>query len=58
MRKGSTNLFIEMDGPVAEGDAITEAVLACRTPKLTIEPYILAFGVGVEARWVHVDADR
>lgn len=53
-----TNLFIEMDGPVAEGDAVTEAVLARRTPKLPVEPDVLAFGVGVEARWVHIDADR
>lgn len=47
-----------MDGPVAEGDAVAEAVLARRTPELPIESYVLAFGVGVEARWVHVDADR
>lgn len=47
-----------MDGPVAEGDAVAEAVLARRTPELPIEPDVLAFGVGVEARWVHVDADR
>lgn len=47
-----------MDRPVAEGDAVTEAVLAHRTPKLPVEPDVLAFGVGVEARWVHIDADR
>lgn len=47
-----------MDRPVAKGDAVTEAVLACRTPKLPVEPNVLAFGVGVEARWVHIDVDR
>lgn len=47
-----------MDRPVAEGDAVTEAVFARRTPKLPVEPNVLALGVGVEARWVHVDADR
>lgn len=47
-----------MHGPVAEGDAVTEAVLAGRTPKLPVQPDVLAFGVGVEARWVHIDADR
>lgn len=53
-----TNLFIKMDRPVAEGDAVTEAVLARRTPKLPVEPDVLAFGVGVEVRWLHIDADR
>lgn len=43
---------------MAEGDAVAEAVLARGTPELPIESYVLAFGVGVEARWVHVDADR
>lgn len=53
-----TNLFIEMERPVAEGDAVTEAVLARRTPKLPVKPNVLAFGVGVEAWRVHIDADR
>lgn len=53
-----TNLFIEMHRPVAEGDAVTEAVLARRTPKLSVYPDVLAFGVGVEAKWLHIDADR
>lgn len=53
-----TNLFIEMHRPVTEGDAIAEAVLARRTPKLSVYPDVLAFGVGVEAKWLHIDADR
>lgn len=47
-----------MHRPVAECDAVTEAVLARGTPKLPVEPDVLAFDVGVEARWVHIDADR
>lgn len=44
-----TNLLIEVDRPVAESDAITEAVLSCGTAKLPIKPDILAFGMGVKA---------
>lgn len=47
-----------MDRPVTEGDAITEAVLACGTAKLPIKPDILAFGVGVKTGGVHIDIDR
>lgn len=47
-----------MHRPVAEGDAVAEAVLARRTPKLPVHPDVLAFGVGVEAKWLHIDADR
>lgn len=53
-----TNLLVEVDRPVAESDAITEAVLACGTAKLPIKPDILAFGMGVKAGGVHIDADR
>lgn len=44
-----TNLLIEMHRPMAERDAITEAVLASGSAKLPIQPDILAFGMGVKA---------
>lgn len=47
-----------MDGPVAEGDAVTEAVFARGASELPVEPDVLAFGVGVEASWVRIDAGR
>lgn len=53
-----TNLLVEVDGPVAKRDAVTEAVLACGAAKLPIQPDVLALGVGVEAGGVHVDVDR
>lgn len=53
-----TNLLIEVDRPVAESDAITEAVLARGTAKLPVQPDVLAFGVGVKAGRLHIDADR
>lgn len=53
-----TNLLVEVDGSVAKCDAVTEAVLACGTAKLPIQPDVLAFGVGVEAGGVHIDIDR
>lgn len=53
-----TNLLIEVDRPVDESDAITEAVLACGAAKLPIQPDVLALGVGVKAGGLHADADR
>lgn len=45
-----TNLLIEVDGPVAESDAVAEAVLARGAAKLPVQPDVLAFGVGVKSR--------
>lgn len=58
MEWGDTDLLVEVDGPVAEGDAVAEAVLARGAPQLPVQPNVLAFGVGVEARRLHADADR
>lgn len=52
-----TNLLIEMHRPMAERDAITEAVLASGSAKLPIQPDILAFGMGVKAGWLHIDTN-
>lgn len=57
-KKLKTNLLIEVDRPVAESDAVTEAVLACGAAKLPIQPDVLAFGMGVKAGRLHIDADR
>lgn len=53
-----TNLFIEVDGPVAERDPIAEAVLARGAAKLSVQPDVLAFGMRVKAGRLHTDADR
>ncbi len=58
MQKMKANLLIEVDRPVAESDAVTEAVLARGTAKLPIQPDVLAFGMGVKAGRLHADADR
>lgn len=48
-KKLKTNLLVEVHRPVAESDAITEAVLAGGTAQLPIQPDVLSFGVGVKA---------
>lgn len=53
-----TNLLIKMHRPVAECDAVTEAVFASGSAKLPIQPDILAFGVGVKAGRLHIDTNR
>lgn len=45
-----TNLLIEVDRTMAEGDTITKAVFASGPAELPIQPDILAFGVRVKAR--------
>lgn len=45
----NTNLLIEPYRPLAEGDAVTEAVFACGATQLPIQPDVLALGVRVEA---------
>lgn len=57
-KKLKTNLLVEVHRPVAESDAITEAVLAGGTAQLPIQPDVLSFGVGVKAGWLHTDTDR
>lgn len=47
-----------MNRPVAERDAVAEAVLASCAAKLPVQPDVLPFGVRVEAGRLHADADR
>ena len=46
-----------MNRAVAERDAVTEAVLASGTPKLSVQPDVLAFGVWVKAGRLQTDVD-
>lgn len=53
-----TDLLVEVDRPVAEGDAITEAVLARGAAKLPVQPDVLALDMRVEAGRLQADAER
>lgn len=44
------HLLVEAHGPLAEGDAVAEAVLARGAPQLRVQPDVLALGLRVEAR--------
>lgn len=46
-----------MHRPVAECDAVAKTVFAGGATELPIQTDVFAFGVGVEARRLHTDAD-
>lgn len=58
IQRDEANLFIEVDGAVAERDAIAEAVLASRSSKLPIQPDVLPPGMRVKAQRLQVDVGR
>lgn len=44
------HLLVEVDGPVGEGDPVTEAVPPRGPSGVGVQPHVLALGVGVEAQ--------
>lgn len=54
----ATDLLVEVDGPVAERDAVAEAVLARGPAKLPIQPDVLPLGVRMEAGRVHASIEH
>lgn len=44
------HLLIQADRPLSEGDTVAEAVPPCGPARMAVQPYVLAFGLRVEAR--------